>query len=422
MLGDPRHHPLDPVARGIGPAAGLERGELMESPTRVADAVVREPQLPLLDLAHDRVAGSPALAPFLKWPGGKTQELAAIAAAAPALTARFIDPFVGGGSVLLAVPHEVEACVNDASQDLIGLYRAAAERRATFRDSIVGLAEAWEQLRAFGEFYGALADEFLGGSSGLSAVSCSIRAQIFQRVLDQAGPGLGNAFDARLSKDIPSKFHRMRRIQAAVGQKLSDLDLLANVEGAIRAAFYMAIRARYNRVRLDGTMTDLRLADFFFLREFAYAAMFRFNARGEFNVPYGGISYNGKSLADKVAMLYGPDMQRRLSRTTWQCGDFEPFLRAVAPAAGDFVFADPPYDSDFSDYDDLAFGGSDQDRLQRALEGLSANVMIVIKDTPMIRRLYRSDRWRVTSADKTYMWTIKSRNDRVATHLTITNY
>ena len=34
----------------------------------------------------------------------------------------------------------------------------------------------------------------------------------------------------------------------------------------------------------------------------------------------------------------------------------------------------------------------------------------------------RSDRWRVASADKTYMWTIKSRNDRETTHLTITNY
>lgn len=421
MLGDRTHHPRDPIARGIGPFAGREQGEPAGSVTLVAGAIVRE-QLPLLDLPHDRITASPTVVPFLKWPGGKTQELSAIAAAAPALTGRFIDPFVGGGSVLLAVPHEVEACANDASPDLIGLYRAAAERRPTFREAITGVAGAWEGLRAFGEVYASLADEFLGGSSGSRAVSSSIRAQVFQRVLDLAGPGLGEAFDARLSRDIPSKFHRMRQVQATVGEQLSDRDLLANVEGAIRAAFYMAIRARYNRIRLGGTMTDLRLADFFFLREFAYAAMFRFNARGEFNVPYGGISYNGKSLTDKVAMLYGPDMQRRLGHTTWRCGDFEPFLRAVDPVAGDFVFVDPPYDSDFSDYDDLPFGDTDQERLQRALEGLSASVMIVIKDTPLIRRLYRSDHWRVAAADRTYMWTIKSRNDRGATHLTITNY
>ena len=98
------------------------------------------------------------------------------------------------------------------------------------------------------------------------------------------------------------------------------------------------------------------------------------------------------------------------------------FLQEADPNGSDFLFIDPPYDSDFSDYDNLPFGGSDQERLQQVLEGSSANVMVVIKDTPMIRRLYRSDRWRVESADKTYMWTIKSRNDRETTHLTITNY
>jgi hypothetical protein len=48
--------------------------------------------------------------------------------------------------------------------------------------------------------------------------------------------------------------------------------------------------------------------------------------------------------------------------------------------------------------------------------------MVVIKDAPAIRTLYAADRWNVIEAPKTYMWTIKSRNDRAATHLTITNY
>lgn len=376
----------------------------------------------LLDPPCCRLAASPVLAPFLKWPGGKSQELPAIAAAAPALTGRYIDPFVGGGSVLLAVPEDVEAWVNDAAEDLIELYRVAAEERGTFRDVVSGVARAWDGLGAFDEVYRTLAEEFLGGSSGLETVSLAGRGQAFKRVLDAAGPGLDDAFAARLSKDVPSKFDRMRRIQTAVGHKLSDPDLLANVEGAVRAAFYMSIRARYNRARLLGTRNDTRLADFFFLREFAYASMFRFNSRGEFNVPYGGITYNRKSLVDKLDILFSSGMLGRLQNTTWRCADFELFLREAAPVRSDFVFIDPPYDSDFSEYDELPFGSSDQERLQRVLEGLPASVMIVIKDTPMIRRLYRSDRWRVAEAGKTYMWTIKSRNDRETTHLTITNY
>ncbi len=379
-------------------------------------------QLRLLDIPLYRLAAAPSLAPFLKWPGGKSQELPAIAAAAPALTGRFIDPFLGGGSVLLAVPEDVEAWVNDAAEDLIELYRAAAEERWAFRDAASGVAHAWDGLGAFDDVYRTLADEFLDGSSGFDTVSAAGRRRAFSRALDLAGPGLDDVFAARLAKDLPSKFTRMRRIQVALGQQLSDPDLLANVEGAVRAAFYMSIRARYNRARLSGTWNDLRLADFLFLREFAYAAMFRFNSRGEFNVPYGGISYNRKSLADKLDILFSAGMLGRLQNTTWRCADFELFLREAAPVRSDFVFIDPPYDSDFSDYDNLPFGGSDQERLQRVLEGLSASVMIVIKDTPMIRRLYRSDRWRVAEADKTYMWTIKSRNDRETTHLTITNY
>lgn len=379
-------------------------------------------QVRILDLPFYRLAPSPSLAPFLKWPGGKSQELSAIAAAAPPLTGRFIDPFVGGGSVLLAVPEEVDAWVNDAAADLIELYRAAAEERRAFRDAAEGVAQAWEALRSFEGVYRALADEFLDGSSGLGAVSAVGRNGSLGLALALAGPGLDDAFAARLAKDLPSKFDRMRKIQRALGRKLSDLDLLANVEGAVRAAFYMSIRARYNRARLSETWNEIRLADFLFLREFAYAAMFRFDSRGEFNVPYGGVTYNRKSLADKLDILFSAGMLGRLQNTTWRCGDFELFLREAAPVRSDFVFIDPPYDSDFSDYDNLPFGSRDQERLQRVLEGLSASVMVVIKDTPMIRRLYRSDRWRVESADKTYMWTIKSRNDRETTHLTITNY
>jgi DNA adenine methylase len=379
-------------------------------------------QLRLLDLPRYRLAASPTLAPFLKWPGGKSQELPAIAAAAPALTGRYIDPFVGGGSVLLAVPEDVEAWVNDAAEDLIELYRAAADERGSFRDAVSGVAGAWDALASFADVYRTLSEVFLGGSSGLEPVFAARLSRAFKRALDKAGSGLDDAFAARLSKDLPSKFDRMRRIQTAVGQTLSNPDLLANIEGAIRAAFYMSMRARYNRARLLGIRNDIRLADFFFLREFAYAAMFRFNSRGEFNVPYGGITYNRKSLADKLDILFSPDMLGRLQNTTWRCADFELFLRETAPVRSDFVFIDPPYDSDFSDYDNLPFGSSDQERLQRVLEGLSASVMIVIKDTPMIRRLYRSDRWRMAEADKTYMWTIKSRNDRETTHLTITNY
>lgn len=400
-LGEAPSRPVAPLA--IGPAE-------VESGSR------------LLDQRPPNLCDSPGLAPFLKWPGGKSHELPGIALAAPPLTGRYIDPFVGGGSILLAVPHEVGAWANDAAEDLIELYRGASQQRDTLREAISGLARTWQELGMLDDLYGALAKAFVASDSVNVALSRPGPRHALEGALAWAGPDTHSIFTKRLALDLPSKFDRMRAIQVKVGRVLTNKDLTANVEGAVRSAFYMSIRARYNRSRLLGIWNDLRNADFYFLREFSYAAMFRFNSRGEFNVPYGGVTYNRKSFAEKAEGLYSSAMLARLGNTEWRSADFDDFLTEAAPAASDFVFVDPPYDSDFSAYDNRPFGANDQERLRTVLECLSARVMLVIKDTPTIRGLYRSDRWHVAETDKTYMWTIKSRNDREAVHLTITNY
>ena len=291
----------------------------------------------------------------------------------------------------------------------------------TFRSAVAGLGAAWQNLSAFEGLYAGVAKAFVDGSSPIAAFTAMGGRSSLEPTLLIAGPGLEEEFYDRLLHDLPSKFSRMRKIQERLGD-LPHEDLLANIEGAVRSAFYMSIRRRYNRARVSHRNDETRLADFFFLREFAYAAMFRFNQRGEFNVPYGGISYNRKSFADKVDQLFGSAMLSRLQNTIWRSTDFEAFLGEAEPLGPDFIFVDPPYDSDFSSYDDRSFGGQDQERLRSVLESVHSSVMIVIKDTPLIRHLYRADRWRMVEAVKTYMWTIKSRNDRAAVHLTITNY
>lgn len=365
---------------------------------------------------------SPSLTPFIKWPGGKGQELPAIASAAPELSGRFIDPFVGGGSVLLAVPPQVAACVNDACPELIGLYDAGRTRNDEVHASLRGLALAWDTLSTLDELWSELGVAFLAESTSYAQRYLETRATSLQAALSTAGPSVWPSFETRVADELAAKFRRMREVQRDVGRMLSDPDLRANVEGSVRSSFYMTIRARYNAARLEERMDPWRLADFFFLREFAYAAMFRFNRRDEFNVPYGGVTYNRKSLSNKVDVLFGDALAARLRTTTFHRQDFEPFLAAVSPTSADFVFVDPPYDSDFSAYDNRAFTLFDQGRLASALRQIPSRVMVVIKDTPAIRGLYSDPRWHVLESDKTYMWTIKSRNDRAATHLTITNY
>jgi DNA adenine methylase len=150
--------------------------------------------------------------------------------------------------------------------------------------------------------------------------------------------------------------------------------------------------------------------------------MFRFNSQGGFNVPYGGISYNKKTFQSKVDALFSNKMHTRLSNTQWHCSDFATFFDLVKPKTNDFIFVDPPYDSDFSDYDNREFVSVDQERLASALQDLDANIMIVIGDTPLIRRLYPIGHWTIIDNPKVYSWNIKGRNDRNKNHLLITNY
>ena len=70
------------------------------------------------------------------------------------------------------------------------------------------------------------------------------------------------------------------------------------MESALKSSYYMYIRYLYNHPEL---LTDSEKASvFFFIREYCYSSMFRYNKKGNFNVPYGGISYNRKDLRKKI--------------------------------------------------------------------------------------------------------------------------
>jgi DNA adenine methylase len=362
------------------------------------------------------------LRPWVKWPGGKSGELPHIIENAPkAPINRFIEPFVGGGSVLLAVDPSIPAAANDVCPELIQLYEGGANHDLRLKTELSLIATAWESLGLQRENVLPVAQTFVDHRSTLDTTA----QDLFNNVkceLENLVPDLVNEMESRLLNDLPKKLDRVLKLQIKHGRDLPLSEMVDNILGSLHAAFYMAVRKRYNEHRLNNTVSKTRAADFFFLREFSYASMFRFNARGEFNVPYGGISYNKKSFITKVDALFNEAMKQRLSNTQWHCSDFKSFLEDVEPSRGDFMFVDPPYDSDFSDYDNREFNVSDQRRLAEFLESLDCKMMVVIGDTPVIRNAYSSPKWRIDENPKLYNWNIKGRNDRAKTHLVITNY
>ena len=151
--------------------------------------------------------------------------------------------------------------------------------------------------------------------------------------------------------------------------------------------------------------------------------MFRFNSAGEFNVPYGGISYNKKTLQPKEVYYKSKALRDLLRNTEIHNKDFYDFLRHINISRDDFMFLDPPYDTTFSEYDKSEFGEEDQRRLADYLVNeCPCNFMLVIKKTDFIEGLYNNHQLTITEFDKNYFVSFKNRNEKNVKHLIITNY
>lgn len=361
------------------------------------------------------------LPPFVKWPGGKAGELKKIRLALPeSRPARFLEPFLGGGAILLSLDASIPAMANDICPELIDLFYGGAEDENSLKSELMLLGQAWDEFHSVKNRLVEISKDLMAGSISDAGAARHVE-QASSSKLDNL-PDLRAEFLVRLRADVPKKLERIRKLQIQHNRNLPLNEFVANLEGSLRSTFYMAVRTRYNRARVAGMFDAKRNADFFFLREYSYASMFRFNSKGEFNVPYGGISYNKKSFISKVDYLFSEKMRKRLTNTEFSTVDFEDFFKMAEPTSSDFVFVDPPYDTDFSDYDGRSFVGGDQIRLAAVLESLPSRVMVVIGDTPFIRELYPESKWNVQSDDMLYKWTIKERNQRDTKHLTITNY
>jgi DNA adenine methylase len=151
--------------------------------------------------------------------------------------------------------------------------------------------------------------------------------------------------------------------------------------------------------------------------------MFRYNSNGDFNVPYGGIAYNRKNYSKKIDYLKTKELKSLLENTKIENLDFEDFFILHKPKKNDFIFLDPPYDSEFSTYAKNEFTRKDQERLANfMINKCEAKWMMIIKNTDYIFGLYDQKGLNINSFDKKYLVSFMNRNDKNVEHLIITNY
>lgn len=370
------------------------------------------------------------LSPLIKWAGGKEQELKYILPLMPSFT-NYYEPFVGGGAVFFSL-EVAQKFVNDKSHELFNFYSLIAEQNEELFCALNILLESWQSLSNFVDKnakmlidmykYYSLSihswEEITGVlDKFIEANKAYFHSLIMKLLLDEECK-----FLAEIRRNLLSKIKRMKILEEKKWQ-LPETDILANIESALKSAFYMHIRYLYNNIEHKSIPRGLAGSLFFFVRDNAYAAMFRYNRRGELNVPYGGITYNRKDLARKVAYMRSPEIRSHFQNTVIENMDFEAFLLKYSPREDDFIFLDPPYDSEFSTYAQNEFTLKDQQRLAEYLNGqCRAKFMLVIKNTPAILNLYANQNLHITSFTKKYLVSFQDRNNKDAEHLVITNF
>jgi DNA adenine methylase len=144
------------------------------------------------------------------------------------------------------------------------------------------------------------------------------------------------------------------------------------------ATFYKH-RERFNALLRQGMAETSEAASlFYYLNRTGYNGLCRFNSRGEFNVPFG--QYKTISYVEHF------DAFRDVFEN-WEftVGDFA----SLRLRKSDFVYADPPYDVEFTAFSQGGFGWDDQVRTAEVLARHSGPVILVNQATDRIAALYR---------------------------------
>lgn len=410
--------------------------EIMASePLEIPDSPIRELNLFFRTEStenfqkDEKKAIASGLAPIIKWPGGKEKEMKYILPNAPQFE-RFIEPFVGGGSVFMGVEAD-EYLINDFSTELIELYRCIEKSDDDFFKYVEMMDSSWNKSLDFFRANPQLVETYVGyrkeliGKSELKGFIYTFCQNHKQPILDIIGKEYASLPCILLKEMETNLFRKMIRMRELEMQKhiLPDEDLNDNIETAIKSAIYMNYRHLYNDKEISQNNSKLHCALFFFMRNYAYSGMFRYSSKGEFNVPYGGIAYNSKLLNKKLCYYRSQELQSHFRKTKIYNLDFEQFLRNVKPKNNDFIFLDPPYDSEFSTYAQNAFTRDDQRRLANYLiTECKAKWMMIIKNTDFIYGLYDKPGVNIRTFNKEYVVSFMNRNNKKVTHLLITNY
>ena len=259
------------------------------------------------------------LKPLIKWSGGKSDEIKMFEKYFPKHYTKYIEPFVGGGSVYFYL-NPVNAIISDVHSELIDLYKSIGHGKGK-------------------EIY-----DFM-----------------------------------KQSPNDENTYYKVRD-----EMKIND---------ALDAA-----------------------KRFYYQRKTCFRGMLRYNKNGKFNIPFG------RYKTINYSEIMNKDYETLLGRTEILNKGFD-YIFENYNDENNFMFLDPPYDSEFTDYGYCQFGKEEQKKLALLFKNTKIKCLMVIGKTKFIEELYNG--YIVGEYDKKYRFKLYDNRigDEINTkHLIIKNY
>lgn len=212
------------------------------------------------------------------------------------------------------------------------------------------LLEHWQRLKPT-----RLVEPFCGG------LSVALGLQLSQAFLNDANPHLINFY---------------RQLQKG----LVITEVFKN-----ERAYYNQARDRFNELIQSGqTETPEAAQWFYYLNRTGFNGLCRFNSKGLYNVPFGRYK--------TINYLYDfTPYKETLAGWQFTLGDFE----QLHCQPEDLLYADPPYDVEFTTYSQGGFSWSDQERLAEWLAKQPCPIIVSNQATPRILKLYQEYGFRI---------------------------
>lgn len=155
--------------------------------------------------------------------------------------------------------------------------------------------------------------------------------------------------------------------------------------------FYYDIRNKDRNKATYNRMSDYtKAARTIYLNKACFNGLYRVNSKNEFNVPFGKKTKVNTYEGENILTVH---MYLTMNYIKIKCVDFEEAVKDAKE--GDFVYFDPPYDSDtstFNSYTEEGFGKKEHIRLAsvfKELDSRGVKVMLSNHNTSLVKELYK---------------------------------